>query len=289
MSQGERRERVFISYRRQDSAGHAGRLRDELTRLLGDRVFMDVSDIAPGAEFESVIRRELASCGAVLAVIGTRWREAFDAPREGPDYVRIELAQALGGEGIQVVPVLVQGASLPAAEHLPAELQSLAGRQAVAVRDDRWQDDVANLARGLRRTLKLRRIPVWPVAAGAIVLAAIALWIEFRAAPPPAAFSRERAHVAAIAAAEKAAAACARAKGAEGECPVLLEFAPDGNARNVYYDTGYCPFKGTPFGDCVLEKLAKARIPGFDNVPAAQVGLMIRVEAGGGVKVTVSE
>jgi TIR domain len=72
MARGGRRDRVFISYRRADSAGHAGRLEDELTRILGDRIFMDVSDIAPGADFERVLNDELASCGVVLAVLAER-------------------------------------------------------------------------------------------------------------------------------------------------------------------------------------------------------------------------
>ena len=80
---------------------------------------MDVADIAPGAEFARVIDTELGSCGAVLAVIGLRWKEAFDAHRDGTDYVRLELRQALGHAGVTVVPVLVQGATLPAATELP--------------------------------------------------------------------------------------------------------------------------------------------------------------------------
>ena len=69
---------------------------------------MDVADIAPGADFEAVLRDELASCGVVLAVIGARWRESFDAPREGLDYVCVELAQALSQPGVQVIPEAVR-------------------------------------------------------------------------------------------------------------------------------------------------------------------------------------
>lgn len=290
MSNPGQRDRIFISYRRADSAGHAGRLKDDLTRLLGDRVFMDVSDIAPGTDFERVIRGELGSCGAVLAVIGTRWREAFDAPREGQDYVRIELAQALAHEGVNVVPVLVQGEILPSAANLPADLQPLAGRQAVVIRDDRWRDDVADLARKLRVTLKLRRSPVPWIAAGAVVLAAAALWIWLGTTPPPEAFSRKRAHEITMAATEKAAAACKPAADLAGqECPLLFQFTPDGKARNVYFDSGSCILKAPPFGECVLQKLAKVRIPSFDNVTEAEVSLTVRVEAGGSVKVTVDQ
>ena len=289
MSLRARRDRVFISYRRSDSAGHAGRLNDDLTRLLGRRVFMDVADIAPGAAFEGVIRAELRSCGAVLAVIGQQWQQAFHTPRDGKDYVRVELLEALGHEGVNVVPILVQGASLPSAADLPEDLQSLASRQAVAIRDDRWKDDVEYLARQLRRLLKLRRVTVWPVAIGCAALAAIGLWIGFGQPPQPSAFDRSKAHAITIAAAQKAAAGCSAPKGSAGECPVLFRFVPDGKTDNVYYDTGFCAFKGTEFGDCVLQKLAKVRIPPFDNVTVAEVELAIRVEANGAVNVAVSE
>jgi TIR domain len=81
-----KRERIFISYRRADTAGHAGRLSADLTRLLGPRAFMDVSSIAPGDEFERAIDEQLRSCGAVLAVIGPASRAAFAAHGDGKDY-----------------------------------------------------------------------------------------------------------------------------------------------------------------------------------------------------------
>ena len=284
-----RRDRIFISYRRADSAGHAGRVKDDLTRLLGDRIFMDVSDIAPGADFEDVLRRELASCGAVLAVIGPRWREAFDAPREGPDYVHLELGQALTHNGVQVVPVLVQGASLAATENLPADLQSLGKRQATVIRDDRWKDDVAHLARELRVALKLRRFPTRWIVAGVIALAAPAAWFALNRPPAPAAFSRPRAHEITSAATAKAAAACKPADAVPGECPLVFQFAPDGATGNVYFASGSCRLKAPPFGECVLKRLAAVRIPPFDNVDTAEVGLNLVVGAGGSVKVVVEE
>jgi hypothetical protein len=46
---------IFISYRRDDASGHAGRLFDRLAARFGrDRVFMDVTDIAPGEDFTRV-------------------------------------------------------------------------------------------------------------------------------------------------------------------------------------------------------------------------------------------
>lgn len=290
MSTSARRDRIFISYRRSDSAGHAGRLEDDLTRLLGDRVFMDVSDIAPGADFERVLRSELASCGAVLAVIGARWLEAFDAPREGLDYVRLELALALAQEGVHVVPVLMQGVSLPATGKLPSELQALGSRQAAAIRDERWKDDVAHLARELRGALKLRRVSPWWIAAIGVVLpalAALALWFALNTPPAPAAFSRNQVHDITMAATAKAAAACQPAGGLSGECPLVFQFAPDGSTRNVYFNSGSCSLKAPPFGECLLKRLADLRIPPFDNVGEAEVGLDLRLDASASIEVVV--
>jgi TIR domain len=287
MATPTRRDRIFISYRRADSAGHAGRLEDDLARLLGDRMFMDVSDIAPGTDFETVLRGELASCGVVLAVIGPRWLEAFGAAREGQDYVHLELALALASEAVQVVPVLMQGASLPASGKLPADLQALGRRQAAFIRDDRWKDDVNHLARGLREALKLSRFRKRWIVAGAAVLATLALFIALSVPPAPAAFSRSRAHEITVAATIKAARACKPAAGVIGDCPVGFRFAQDGSTEHVWFDSGSCRYSAPTFGDCLLKRLAGVRIPPFDNVDGPEVALGLRMHADGSAKVII--
>ncbi len=283
------RRRIFISYRRSDSAGHAGRIEADLSRLLKTPVFMDVSDIAPGEDFAQVLDRELRTCAAVLAVIGPRWREAFAAPREGPDYVRIELKQALGHTGAMVIPVLVQGAALPSAAELPEDVAALASRQAVGLRDDRWDDDIRYLARSLRSSLGLGRRPPWLIGVVVAALALLAGTVWLLQPEKPSAFDRDRAYQVAIAAVRRAATSCSASKGEQGMCPVLLEFMPNGAVQTVYYDTGYCAFKGSPFGDCVLKKLQSARIPPFDDKSSVQLEFGITLEASGTVKVDVGE
>ncbi len=146
---------VFLSYRRGDVGGYAGRLSDALKQRLGAKgVFQDVRDIAPGEDFTKVIDRALDDCDAVLAVIGPNWVGA-STPQGGPrlfetdDYVRLELVRALH-RNIPVVPVLVGGASLPAASDVPDELGELAQRQAVVLHDATWHQDVEGLLRSLR-------------------------------------------------------------------------------------------------------------------------------------------
>ena len=147
--------RVFVSYRRGDSAGHTGRLSDTLAASLGaDNVFHDVDAVAAGADFVAAIGAELDRCDAVLAVIGPTW-STVTGPDGSPrlnhpgDYVHHELASALRRD-IPVVPVLVSGATMPAPDALPDELRPLLQRQAVTLRDDSWLRDVNGLVDSLR-------------------------------------------------------------------------------------------------------------------------------------------
>jgi hypothetical protein len=146
---------VFLSYRRNDVGGYAGRLTDALLQRLGAKsVFQDVIAIAPGQDFTVELDRALDDSDAVLAVIGLGWLTAATpqgAPRlfEADDYVRLELARALN-RNVRVVPVLVGGAALPAATDLPDELRGLVHRQAVVLHDETWHQDVDGLVESLR-------------------------------------------------------------------------------------------------------------------------------------------
>ena len=123
--------RIFISYRRDDAASDAGRLADHLQRRFGkDRVFLDIDTIEPGTDFVQVLHRALEETRAVLVVIGPRWVSARTAEgdrrlEQAADFVRLEVEAALTRE-VPVVPVLVQGAAVPAAADLPASLAPLA-------------------------------------------------------------------------------------------------------------------------------------------------------------------
>jgi hypothetical protein len=147
---------VFISYRREDSPGHAGRIFDRLQARFGaDIVFMDVHAIDAGVDFAAAIERAVASCAALLAIIGPDWMTAVDEEgqrrlHDPRDFVRLEIGGALK-RGIRVVPVLVDNAGLPAPDDLPDELKPLVGRHAVVLRDSRWDADFDELARAVER------------------------------------------------------------------------------------------------------------------------------------------
>lgn len=148
---------VFISYRRGDSAGYAGRLHESLEERLGPEVvFRDVDTIEPGQDFAEAIKDRLRSCAVLLAVIGREWLDArepngtrrLDSPS---DYVRLEIGAALARAEVLVIPVLVEGATIPQADQLPEILRPLAQRQAVTLYDEDWDPGVDRLAAAIRK------------------------------------------------------------------------------------------------------------------------------------------
>jgi hypothetical protein len=147
--------KVFISYRRQDSAGQAGRVQDRLQREFGpDLVFMDVDAIPLGTNFSKVLHEEVAKCGALLAVIGPTWPDARDEygnrRLDDPnDFVRVEIAAALQ-RNIPVIPILLDGARIPKASQLPDDLKELALRNGLEIHHASFQDDMERLIRGLK-------------------------------------------------------------------------------------------------------------------------------------------
>ena len=149
---------IFISYRRDDSAGFAGRLRDRLVqRFPRNEIFMDVDNIAAGADFVSVLEKQVAECDVLLAVIGQNWltikdnkdNRRLDNPE---DFVRIEIASALRF-GKRIIPVLVNEADMPLPDALPEPLKLLARRNAVRLTHIRFKADAQGLVNGLKAAL----------------------------------------------------------------------------------------------------------------------------------------
>jgi hypothetical protein len=147
---------IFISYRRDDSEGEAGRLYDDLVRAYGNNaVFMDVAGIAPGLDFRKAIDDNVAGCGVFLAVIGPQWATITDPDGhrrldDANDFVRLEVASALA-RNIAVIPVLVHDARMPHPDQLPDNIKDLAFRNSVEISHARWNSDVQLLVDALKQ------------------------------------------------------------------------------------------------------------------------------------------
>ena len=149
-------QRVFISYRREDSAAYAGRLHDAMVARFGERnVFMDL-DLAPGVDFVERITNGVSACQGLIEVIGPTWATVKNDDGEvriadPDDFVRLELEIALKRPDVTVIPVLVSGAQMPHRRDLPPELRAIARRNALELSDRRWRYDVGQLLSALER------------------------------------------------------------------------------------------------------------------------------------------
>jgi hypothetical protein len=167
---------IFINYRRDDTIATAGRIHDRLTQSFGKkRIFMDVDHIPAGADFIDYIESKLAECGVLLAIIGPHWVNARDGAGlrrldDPKDVVLNEIHMALQ-RGIAVIPVLVDGADMPKAEHLPNALKPIARRNAVELRNSQFGGDADRLIRKIREVVKDSEAGTsrwWVAVAGAI-------------------------------------------------------------------------------------------------------------------------
>ncbi len=148
--------RVFISYRRDDSRWLARALYNKLTSEIDEeRVFMDVDSIEPGLDFVDVIDDVVSKVNVMIAIIGPGFMTATDEDGgrlidDPQNWVRLEIATALK-RNIRVIPLLQQGANLPTAEELPEDLKPLVRRNAIQVNEMTFEADVDRIIDSLQR------------------------------------------------------------------------------------------------------------------------------------------
>ena len=149
--------RIFISYRREDSAWVSGLIHDRLAAYFGsDAVFTDIDTIPLGVNFKKFIDEQVSKCDIFLAVIGEKWLGVTDdagQPRlqQPGDFVRLEIESALT-RNIPVIPLLVGNVAMPPANKLPKSLRELASRNATQIRPKpTFDSDVGRLIRGIEK------------------------------------------------------------------------------------------------------------------------------------------
>jgi hypothetical protein len=151
--------KIFISYRAKTPRRGRGVYNDHLFQHFSqNEIFMDVDTIEPGIDFVEAIEESVSSCDVLIAVIGSRWltssdrggRRRLEIPE---DSVRLEIATALK-RGIRVVPVLVDGATMPEVGELPDDLKALVRRNALQLSHDRFRTDSQRLASAVEKVLE---------------------------------------------------------------------------------------------------------------------------------------
>ncbi|OOG78261.1 toll/interleukin-1 receptor domain-containing protein [Algoriphagus sp. A40] len=150
--------KIFISYRREDTSGESGRLKDKLQLEFGEEcIFYDVETLEAGLNFDQAISRALEESKVLLAMIGPHWLKVTDSrgiPRinNPEDWVRKEISLGLQRQ-IRVIPVLVNGANMPTSEELPNELKGLSLIHYKEISSSRWNYDVGELIKVLKKLI----------------------------------------------------------------------------------------------------------------------------------------
>ena len=150
---------IFISYRREESRWSARSLHDRLIqRFDRNQIFMDVDSVGLGEDFVKTIEETVGSCDVLIAVIGAHWLTSTDGQGDRrldnpEDFVRMEIATALR-RNIRVIPVLVDGASMPRSTDLPDDLKQLVRRNALQVGDTHFDDDCRRLVAAIEQILE---------------------------------------------------------------------------------------------------------------------------------------
>ena len=141
---------VFISYRRDDSPANARLLHDQLQAAFPEHsIFMDVQKIRIGDDWQAVLREQIDKADVMLVVIGRNWTDVRDQQGrrrldDKGDFVRWEIAEALRLKKT-IVPLQVDGAAMPSAADLPADIARLPEFQGQILSHLRFEDDVQTL------------------------------------------------------------------------------------------------------------------------------------------------
>jgi tetratricopeptide (TPR) repeat protein len=148
---------IFINYRGDDSQTAAALIDRELTARFGsDQVFLDSRSIPAGADFGDELLGRVRTCSVLVVVIGPRWlsltgeagQRRIDDPR---DWLRREIVEAFT-HGLRVIPVLMDGVTLPAEDQLPDDIVGLSRRQYVPLRRRHTTIDLGDLAERITQT-----------------------------------------------------------------------------------------------------------------------------------------
>ena len=129
--------KVFISYRRSDSADATARLHDHLEMYFGAGiVFRDIDQMKGGDDFPQRLEREISACELGLVVIGPTWETCQQGGKirlfEGNDPVRLELLKLLEHKK-PIIPLLLDRAHMPKATDLPHDLSSITHIHAIQI------------------------------------------------------------------------------------------------------------------------------------------------------------
>lgn len=172
---------IFISYRRSDSQGMAGRIYDRLTGQFNKReFFFDVDDIPAGDDFVRVVEAAIDRSDVMLVIIGKDWSSKLHKQEGGEDFVLLEVKLALE-KNIRIIPVLINDSQMPEAGSLPEEIKALSKKNAVQIRHSRFEKDIQGLVAELKNFVTPKQTSIDSGYIGILIFIAIGVLVIWAA------------------------------------------------------------------------------------------------------------
>jgi hypothetical protein len=137
--------KIFISYRHADCYDMAHQIKDYLEEHLdSDAVFIDKK---LGNQPIGAVRTKVSESDILLVLIGEKWGKIWDDRKDeaDEDWVKAEIEMGLLTDGVLVIPVLVNGSSMPKIGQLPGIVQPIVGKIGAPVRETNFKEDMDNL------------------------------------------------------------------------------------------------------------------------------------------------
>lgn len=172
----ERRPRVFLSYMPTDSPTFAGRIHDRLSLRFGENnLIKDVETNSLGMDFHQAIENEVNNSDVMLIVMGKNWAN-YSTLEDTNNPIRLQLDAGLKRDNYLMIPLLVEGATMPTSDQLPESLRGLLQRRSAVIRDEpHFTNDTAWIANQIEQAFRAnepqRKLQYWWI--GAALLAVI--------------------------------------------------------------------------------------------------------------------
>ena len=135
-------QEIFISYRRKDTGGYAGRLYDYLKKEYGaSNVLFDIEVDATVEELRTWVQRVVPESSVIIVLIGDQWIEDKLKRRrleDEDDIVRLEIELALNNE-IPIIPLLIDGANFPSNSDLPNTIKKICLYKGYEINNNFWK------------------------------------------------------------------------------------------------------------------------------------------------------
>jgi hypothetical protein len=173
--------KIFINYRRDANLREAQHLATLLAAKFGkSSVFLDLRGIGGAENWMEKLQEQVDACDLMIVLISKDWTQSTNAQgqrrmEDANDPLVYEIARALRNR-MPVLPILIDGATMPEAAELPKSLWVLTLQHGMPLRNEFFGPDTAEIVAAIKRRVKelgrRRKAPAWIFGVASIAMVA---------------------------------------------------------------------------------------------------------------------